>query len=82
VNDGAGRDEPANELEIAGALRAVEARWQRKARVTTTTTGEVETEELREREPEDPEPHRTYRKVRLAWRFGARLPGEARRRAP
>lgn len=67
------RDTVPGDLEISGALRAAEARWERNARTTTAATGDVETEEVRQREPDDPERGRTYRNVRLVWRFRARL---------
>jgi hypothetical protein len=80
MSKGSRRDEPAD-LEIAGSLRAAEARWQRKAHTTTVTTGDLESEELRDREPEDPDPRRTYRNVRRVWEFRAWL-AETLRREP
>ena len=68
-----GRDRVPADLEMAGAWRAAQARWQRKARTSTTASGDVETEELSQREPDDPERGRTYRNAWLMWRFRARL---------
>jgi hypothetical protein len=73
------RDAPPADFEIAGGLRAAEACWQQKARTTTITTGAVDSEELREREPENPHPGRTYRNVRRAWHLRARLVDAVRR---
>lgn len=70
------RDRLPADLELAGDLRAAEARWQRKARTTTTATGDVETDELRQRDPEDPDRGRAYRDVRLVWRFRATFTAE------
>lgn len=67
------RDRVPADLEIAAGLRAQKARWQRKARTTTVVSGDVETEELRQRDPDDPDPGRTYRDVRLVWQFRSRL---------
>jgi hypothetical protein len=72
---------PPPDLEIAGSLRAGEAGWRRKARTTTITTGDLESEELRDREPEDPDLGRTYRNVRRVWEFRASL-ADALRREP
>ena len=66
------------DLEIAGTVRAAKARWQQKAHTTTVPTDDLETEELRQREPDDPKRGRIYRDVRLIWRYRARL-GHRRR---
>jgi hypothetical protein len=64
---------PPADFEVAGGLKAGRATWGRTGRVETRTTGDVETEELRAREPEEPQPGRPYRNARLAWRLRARL---------
>ena len=69
------------DLEIAAGLRAAEARWQRKAHSETSTTGDLETEELRNHEPEEPDPGRAHRNVRRMWQFRAWL-ADAFRRQP
>ncbi|HKF80481.1 MAG TPA: hypothetical protein VKB17_06615 [Thermoleophilaceae bacterium] len=74
-------DRPPADLEIVGRLRAAEARWQRKAHSETSTTGDLETEELRNHEPEEPDRGQTYRNVRRMWQFRARL-ADAFRRQP
>lgn len=61
------------DLEIGGALRAGEARWERTARTKTVASGDLDTEELTVREPDDPDRGRTYRNVRRVWQFRARL---------
>ena len=73
------RETPPADLEIVGRLRAAEARWQRKAHSETSTTGDLETEELRDREPEEPDRGQTYRNVRRMWQFRARLADVFRR---
>jgi hypothetical protein len=75
---------PPADFEVAGGLRARSATWHRTARAEKHTTGDVETEELREREgaPDEPEPGRPYRNARLAWRLRARLRRVTRRSAP
>jgi hypothetical protein len=72
VNDSR-RDAPPADLEIAGGVRATGARWHRKARPVTITAGDVETKELRDREPEHPETGRTYRNIRRVWGLRAWL---------
>jgi hypothetical protein len=64
---------PLADLEIVASVRAAEAAWQRTARARTITTGDLEIEELREQEPEHPDRGRTYRPMRLVWRFRGRL---------
>jgi hypothetical protein len=81
MSESSRRAGPPADLEIAGGLRAGEARWQRKARTTTITTGDVGSEELRDREPEDPDPGRTHQNVRRVWEFRAWL-ADALRREP
>lgn len=63
------------DLEVAGSWRAGSARWQIRARTRTETLGDVETEELKEKErlPDSPAPGRTYRNVVRRWRFSAWL---------
>ena len=68
-----GPDRVPADLEIAGAWRGAQARWQRTAHTSTTASGDVETEELRQRDPDDPDRGRTYRNAWLIWRFRARL---------
>jgi hypothetical protein len=79
MSEGSRRDAPPADFEVAGSLRAAEARWQQKAQTTTITNGAVESEKLREREPENPDPGRTYRTVRRAWHLRARLVDAVRR---
>jgi hypothetical protein len=79
MSEGSRHDAPPADFEIAGGLRGAEARWQQNAQTTTITTGAVESEELREREPENPDPGRTYRNVRRAWHLRARLVDAVRR---
>jgi hypothetical protein len=67
------RDRVPADLEIGCSLRAGEARWDRTARTKTIASGDLETEELKEREPDDPDRGRTYRNVWRVWRFRARL---------
>lgn len=67
------RDEVPTDLEIAGTVRAAKARWQRNARTTIVASDDLETDELTQREPDHPKRGRTYRNVRLVWRFRARL---------
>jgi hypothetical protein len=63
------------DLEIAGEWRASSARWQTRGRRRTEILGDLETEELSEREgaPQAPRPGRTYRDVAGRWRFSAWL---------
>jgi hypothetical protein len=79
MSKGSRPDGPLADFEIAGGLRAAEARWQRKAHTTTITSGELESEERRDREPEDPDRRRTYRNVRRVWEFRAWLTDALRR---
>jgi hypothetical protein len=72
---------PPADLEIAANVRAAQARWQRKGRAKTITTGDLEREEVRDREPEHPNNRSTYRNMRRFWAFRARL-AEALRREP
>ena len=73
MTDASGRDRVPADLEIAGGLRAAKARWQRTARTTTIANGNLEAEELSQREPDDPDRGRTYRDVRRVWQFRVRL---------
>jgi hypothetical protein len=77
-----GPDRVPADLEIGGAVRAREARWERTARTKTIASGDVETEELKEREPDDPDRGRTYRDVRRIWRFRARVTDAVRDERP
>jgi hypothetical protein len=63
------------DLEVAGGWRASSARWQARPRTRREAVGDVETEELTEREglPELPPIGRTRRKVARRWRFSAWL---------
>jgi hypothetical protein len=63
------------DLEIAGAARWGEARWRTRPKSEKHAYGDVETEELSEREgiPEAPRPEVAYPGARLRWRFRARL---------
>jgi len=67
------QDRVPADLEISGALRAAEARWERTARTKTVASGDLETEALSDREPDDPDRSRTYRNVRRVWQFRASL---------
>jgi hypothetical protein len=73
--------ERPGDLEVAGALRSGEVRWHERSRTEVRTTGDVETEELSERQgaPDDPTPGKRYRDVRLACRLSARLSDAVRR---
>ncbi|MBV9413605.1 MAG: hypothetical protein JO363_01380 [Solirubrobacterales bacterium] len=73
MTNSSGRDRVPADLEIAGGLRAARARWEQTARTTTIASGGVDAEELRQREPDDPDRGRTYRDVRRVWQFRARL---------
>ena len=79
MSKGLRRDAPLADLEIEARVRAAEATWQQTARPTTITTGNLEIEEVREREPEHPDRGRTYRPVRRVWRFCGRLADQLRR---
>jgi hypothetical protein len=82
MSDGSRRGGQPADLEIAGLLRAADARWQRKARTTTITSGDVVTEELRDHHPEAPDPGPTYRNVRRMWELRAWLADALRRHPP
>jgi hypothetical protein len=63
------------DIEVGGNWRAGSARWGARARQNTETLGDVETEELQEKErlPDSPPRDRTYHNVARRWRFSAWL---------
>jgi hypothetical protein len=63
------------DIEVGGNWRARSARWGSQARQNTETLGDVDTEELGEKEglPDSPRRDRTYRNVARRWRFSAWL---------
>jgi hypothetical protein len=63
------------DIEIAGSWRASRALWRTLADSEPEALGDVETEELEEREgvPDPPDRGRTYRDVVRRWRFSAWL---------
>lgn len=71
MNEG-DRDAPAD-VEIGGAFRGRSVRRLERTRTQVEALGDVESEELVERElgPERPIPGRTYRAEKRRWRFSA-----------
>jgi hypothetical protein len=74
------------DLEVGGSWRAGSARWGTRARHNAESLGELDTEELQEKEglPDSPRRNRAYRNVARRWRFSAWLrdptaPSESRR---
>jgi hypothetical protein len=67
--------EPPPDLEIRAGWRARSARYRMTPQSRTEAIGDVESEELSEREhvPERVEPGRTYRNVVRRWRLSAWL---------
>lgn len=63
------------DLEVGGSWRARSARWRTRAERQTETLGELDTEELQEKEglPDRPRRYRTYRDVAGRWRLSAWL---------
>jgi hypothetical protein len=69
------RGELPADLEISCGWRAAEVRWERRGPGRHATSGDVETEELSERErlPEEPVPGRRYTRAARRWRLSAWL---------
>jgi hypothetical protein len=69
-----GRSTPPD-IEVAGSWRADRALWRAPARSRSEAFGDVETEELKEREglSDPPTRGRPYRDVVRRWRFSAWL---------
>jgi hypothetical protein len=63
------------DIEVGGNWRAGSARWGSRARQITETLGDVDTEELAEKEglPDSPRRDRTYRNGARRWHFSAWL---------
>jgi hypothetical protein len=72
-----GRDEAPADLEMGGGFRGRAVKRRRLARSEVRSSGDVETEELSEREegPEHPRPGRSYSDEKRSWRFSVRLKG-------
>jgi hypothetical protein len=63
------------DFEVSGSWRAGSARWSTRADRQTEILGDVNTEELQEKQglPDRPRRNRTYRQVARRWRFSTWL---------
>ena len=66
---------PRADIEVAGSWRADSARWRTPAHGHSESLGDVETEELNEREglPDSPRRGRSYRSIARRWRLSSWL---------
>jgi hypothetical protein len=69
------RGEPPADIEIGATVRADRLRFRNKPEVEVEYEPEEDSDSHAEREnlPDEVEPGRTYRDVRIAWRGGARI---------